>query len=214
MRAKGPDGPALGGQRRPFLARAVSAQVKLASPQHPVRRAGRGSAPITCLVHLGLLPQAAPFDQVPAALRASAGRVAALLYSIIINLLLQRASLGRPSAGGAGTRPARGPRRAWAGVIPAGAARPGPAGRAIPGASRNGRGRAAPSPPRPWPGRRGGPVAEDVSPDRLSENGAFHLPRARAADHRRYRGVGHLRLGRCCCWPRRPCGSSAAPRKS
>jgi hypothetical protein len=52
MHAKRPDGPALSGERRPLLARAVSAQVKLADPDHAVRRPDRGSAPITRLVHL------------------------------------------------------------------------------------------------------------------------------------------------------------------
>jgi hypothetical protein len=55
MHAKRPEGPALSGQRPPLPARAMPAQVKLASPVdpvYPVRRAGRGPAPITCLIHL------------------------------------------------------------------------------------------------------------------------------------------------------------------
>jgi len=48
----GPEGPALRGQRPPMPARALSAQVQLAHPVDPVRRAGRGSARITRLVHL------------------------------------------------------------------------------------------------------------------------------------------------------------------
>ena len=55
MHAKRPEGPALSGQRPPLPTRAMSAQVKLASPVHPVysvRRADRGPAPITCLIHL------------------------------------------------------------------------------------------------------------------------------------------------------------------
>jgi hypothetical protein len=58
MPAKRPEGPALCGQRPPVLARAVSAQVKLANPVYSVRCADRGPAPITCLVHL--LPPAGP----------------------------------------------------------------------------------------------------------------------------------------------------------
>jgi hypothetical protein len=52
MRAKRPERPALSGQRPPLLARAMRAQVKLAYPVYPVRRADRGPAPITCLIHL------------------------------------------------------------------------------------------------------------------------------------------------------------------
>jgi hypothetical protein len=55
MHAKRPEGPALSGQRPPLPARAMPAQVKLASPVdpvYPVRRADRGPAPITCLIHL------------------------------------------------------------------------------------------------------------------------------------------------------------------
>ena len=55
MHAKRPEGPALSGQRPPLPARAMSAQVKLASPVYPVypvRRADRGPAPITRLIHL------------------------------------------------------------------------------------------------------------------------------------------------------------------
>src|SRR5262249_11914079 len=53
-----PEGPALSGQRPPVLARAASAQVKLANPVYSVRRADRRPAPITSLVHL--LPPAGP----------------------------------------------------------------------------------------------------------------------------------------------------------
>jgi hypothetical protein len=55
MHVKRPEGPALSGQRPPLPARAMSAQVKLASPVYPVypvRRADRGPAPITRLIHL------------------------------------------------------------------------------------------------------------------------------------------------------------------
>lgn len=55
MHAKRPEGPALSGQRPPLPAPAMPAQVKLASPVdpvYPVRRADRGPAPITCLIHL------------------------------------------------------------------------------------------------------------------------------------------------------------------
>jgi hypothetical protein len=55
MQAKRPEGPALSGQRPPLPAPAMPAQVKLASPVdpvYPVRRADRGPAPITCLIHL------------------------------------------------------------------------------------------------------------------------------------------------------------------
>lgn len=55
MHAKRPEGPALSAQRPPLPARAMPAQVKLASPVdpvYPVRRADRGPAPITCLIHL------------------------------------------------------------------------------------------------------------------------------------------------------------------
>jgi len=52
VHARRPEGPALGGQRRPMPARALSAQVQLARPVDPVCRAGRGSAPITGLIHL------------------------------------------------------------------------------------------------------------------------------------------------------------------
>ena len=52
VHAQRPEGPALSGQRPPMPARALSAQVQLAHPVDPVRRAGRGSAPITGLIHL------------------------------------------------------------------------------------------------------------------------------------------------------------------
>jgi hypothetical protein len=55
MQAKRPKGPALSGQRPPLPARAMPAQVKLASPAdpvYPIRRTGLGPAPITCLIHL------------------------------------------------------------------------------------------------------------------------------------------------------------------
>jgi hypothetical protein len=55
MHAKRPEGPALSGQRPPLPARAMPAQVKLASPVYPVdpvRRTDRGPAPITRLIHL------------------------------------------------------------------------------------------------------------------------------------------------------------------
>ena len=52
VHTQGPEGPALGGQRPPMPARALSAQVQLTHPVDPVRRAGRGSAPITRLIHL------------------------------------------------------------------------------------------------------------------------------------------------------------------
>ena len=52
VHAQRPEGPALRGQRRPMPARAPSAQVQLAHPVDPVCRAGRGSAPITRLIHL------------------------------------------------------------------------------------------------------------------------------------------------------------------
>src|SRR5215470_13944675 len=58
MHTERPEGPALSGQRPPVLARAASAQVKLANPVYSVRRADRGPAPITCLVHL--MPPAGP----------------------------------------------------------------------------------------------------------------------------------------------------------
>src|SRR4029077_17273069 len=48
----GPDGPALGGERRPQPARAVPVQVQLAAPVDAVCCADRGPAPATCLVHL------------------------------------------------------------------------------------------------------------------------------------------------------------------
>ena len=54
MRAQRRDGPALGGERGPLPAGAVGAQVELAEPVHAVRRTGRGSAPITRLVHFRL----------------------------------------------------------------------------------------------------------------------------------------------------------------
>jgi hypothetical protein len=62
MHAKRPEGPALSGQRPPLPPRAMSAQVKLASPVYPVypvRRADRGAAPITRLIHLPHLPSVA-----------------------------------------------------------------------------------------------------------------------------------------------------------
>ena len=55
MHTKRPEGPALSGQRPPLPARAMPAQVELASPVdpvYPVCRAGHGPAPITCLIHL------------------------------------------------------------------------------------------------------------------------------------------------------------------
>ena len=51
LHAKRPESPALSGQRPPLPARAMSAQVKLANPVYPVRRADRGPAPITRLIH-------------------------------------------------------------------------------------------------------------------------------------------------------------------
>lgn len=60
VHAKRPEDPALSGQRPPQPARAVPAQVKLAGPVYPVRRADRRPAPITRLIHL------APPAQVPA----------------------------------------------------------------------------------------------------------------------------------------------------
>ena len=54
MHAKRPEGPTLSRQRPPLPARAMSAQVKLASPVYPVYpvpRADRGPAPITRLIH-------------------------------------------------------------------------------------------------------------------------------------------------------------------
>jgi hypothetical protein len=62
MHAKWPEGPTLGGQRPPALARAASAEVKLTNPVYPVRRADRGSAPITRLIHL---PRHLPVQPVP-----------------------------------------------------------------------------------------------------------------------------------------------------
>jgi AcrR family transcriptional regulator len=52
VHAEGPEGPALSGQRPPLPARPLSAQVQLANPVYLVRRADRGSAPITRLIHL------------------------------------------------------------------------------------------------------------------------------------------------------------------
>lgn len=52
MLASRPDGPALCRQRRPVAGCAVPAQEKLPRPVHAVCRSDRGSAPITCLVHL------------------------------------------------------------------------------------------------------------------------------------------------------------------
>ena len=47
----GPDGPALGGQRRPLPGRTVPAQVQFAAPLHTVCGTDRRSASVTCLVH-------------------------------------------------------------------------------------------------------------------------------------------------------------------
>jgi len=58
MHAKRPEDPAPDGQRPPQPARALPAQVKLAGPFHPVRRADRRPAPITRLSHLA--PPAGP----------------------------------------------------------------------------------------------------------------------------------------------------------
>jgi hypothetical protein len=52
MHAKRPEDPAPNGQRPPQPARALPAQIKLASPCYPVRRADRRPAPITRLSHL------------------------------------------------------------------------------------------------------------------------------------------------------------------
>jgi hypothetical protein len=52
MHAKRPERPALSGQRPPLSARAMRAQIKLAHPVYSVRRADRGPAPITRLIHL------------------------------------------------------------------------------------------------------------------------------------------------------------------
>jgi len=72
MHAQRPEGPALSGQRPPLPARAMSAQVKLAGPAYPaypVRRADRGPAPITRLIHLpppaGPLPDPGPRSYTP-----------------------------------------------------------------------------------------------------------------------------------------------------
>ena len=58
MHAKRPEDPAPDGQRPPQPARALPAQVKLAGPFYPVRRAYRRPAPITRLSHLA--PPAGP----------------------------------------------------------------------------------------------------------------------------------------------------------
>jgi hypothetical protein len=58
MHAKRPEDPAPDGQRPPQPARALPAQVKLAGPFYPVRRADRRPAPITRLSHLA--PPAGP----------------------------------------------------------------------------------------------------------------------------------------------------------
>ena len=60
VHAQGPEGLALGGQRLPLPARAPPAQVKFADPGNPVRRAGRGSASITRLIHLRPPPGPVP----------------------------------------------------------------------------------------------------------------------------------------------------------
>jgi hypothetical protein len=52
MHAKTPEDPAPDGQRPPQPARALPAQVKLAGPFYPVRRADRRPAPVTRLSHL------------------------------------------------------------------------------------------------------------------------------------------------------------------
>jgi len=52
MHAKRPEDPAPDGQRPPQPARALPAQVKLAGPFYPVRRADRRPAPVTRLSHL------------------------------------------------------------------------------------------------------------------------------------------------------------------
>ena len=70
VHAQRPEGPALSGQRPPMPARALSAQVKLAHPVDPIRRADRGAAPITGLIHL--LPPSGPSRaQVPGPLHRS-----------------------------------------------------------------------------------------------------------------------------------------------
>jgi hypothetical protein len=58
MHAKTPEDPAPDGQRPPQPARALPAQVKLAGPFYPVRRADRRPAPVTRLSHLA--PPAGP----------------------------------------------------------------------------------------------------------------------------------------------------------
>jgi len=86
MHAKRPEGPALSGQRPPLPARAMSAQVKLASPVYPiysVRRADRGPAPITRLIHL------------PATCRSIAGSRPPQLHHVIAHHVNLLSRLGR-----------------------------------------------------------------------------------------------------------------------
>jgi hypothetical protein len=86
MHAKRPEGPTLSGQRTPLPARAMSAQVKLASPVYPVypvRRADRGSASITRLIHLS--PPAGP-------LPAPGPRSCPILITHRVNKLSPRAA--------------------------------------------------------------------------------------------------------------------------
>lgn len=71
MHPQRPEGPAPRGQRPPVPARAASAQIQLAYPVYPVRRADCGPAPITGLTHFFVTCHSAAGPGTPA--RASPG---------------------------------------------------------------------------------------------------------------------------------------------
>jgi len=133
MHAKRPEDPAPDGQRPPQPARALPAQVKLAGPFYPVRRADRRPAPITRLSHL-----APPAD--PGAARCSSLTAHHFTSAFPVRPLVRPPATGhrapaighRPSGTvtrpGTGSRRAGDRRRAWAAQRSQLPARPAPGG--------------------------------------------------------------------------------------
>jgi hypothetical protein len=118
MHAKTPEDPAPDGQRPPQPARAPPAQVKLAGPFYPVRRADRRPAPITRLSHL-----APPAGQGPA--RCSSLTAHHFTSAFPARPLMRPpATVTRP---GTGSRRAGDRRRAWTAQHSPVPARPAPA---------------------------------------------------------------------------------------